>query len=135
MSEQERSPCVEDLYHAKNNNFPWESFKYVVPPQYHHSNPNIVPPYPKPTPKLSYVDHLLRVKKTIPAPNAYNPDDHPRPVSGKMDRKPRKTMTDEAIATTKKDQYPGPGAYANRPQTADNKVNRNAPGHRQHYLH
>ena len=36
-------------------------------------------------------------------------------------------MTDETIATTKKEQYPGPGAYIKRPQTADNKFNRNVP--------
>ena len=136
MSESEnRQPNIEDLYNAKNNNFPWESFKYVVPPHYHHSNPNTIPPRPQPSPKLSYVDHLLRIKKTIPAPNAYTPNDQPRPVSGKMDRKPRKTLTDETIATTKKEQYPGPGAYAPRPQTAGTKINRNAPEYRQHYLH
>jgi len=134
MSQVERTPLIEDLYHAKNKDYPWESFKYVISPHYHHSNSNIVPPHPHPSPKLSYVDHLLKVKKKIPAPNAYHPDDHPRPVSGKMDRRPRKTMTDETIDISKKDKYPGPGFYDNRPQTADNKVNRNAPEHRQHYL-
>ena len=51
-----------------------------------------------------------------------------------MDRKPRITTTDEKIADSKKNQYPGPGAYKPRPQTAGNKINRNAPEHRDHYL-
>ena len=94
-----------------------------------------MPRHSQPSPKLSYVDHLLKVKKKIPAPNAYHPDYQVRPVSGKMDKKPRKTMTEETIDTSKKDKYPGPGFYDNRPQTADNKFNRNAPEYRQHYLH
>lgn len=123
-------PAVDDLYQAANKNYPWEGFKYVVPGQYHHNDPNHPPPPSKPTPKLSYVDHLLRAKKSIPAPNAYHPVNEVRPLSGKMDRKPRTTITDEAIAKNKRNQVPGPGAYMTRPQTAGSKFNRNAPEYR-----
>jgi hypothetical protein len=49
-----------------------------------------------------------------------------------MDKRPRTTLTDVICKQQKK--IPGPGAYFTRPQTADNKINRNAPEYRQHYL-
>lgn len=126
-------PTINDLYQASNHNLPWEGFKYVVPARHQQADP--APPQPtKASPKLNYIDYLLRTKKTIPAPNAYNNMPVNRPVSGKMDRHPRTTTTDEAIAKNKKQQIPGPGHYLVRPKTADVKVNRNVPEHRPHYL-
>ena len=127
-------PNINELYQASEHNYPWEQFKYLVPQQYHHSNPSQPPPHSQPAPKLNYLDHLIKDKQKIPAPNAYNNSTPSRPLSGKMDRKPRKTVTEEAISKQKNEQIPGPGAYLTRPKTADNKINRNMPEHRQHYL-
>jgi|JI9StandDraft_1071089.scaffolds.fasta_scaffold721329_1 hypothetical protein len=81
---------------------------------------------------MNYLDDLLRVKKTIPAPNAYRPQTQTRPLSGKMDKRARTTLTDAILKQQKA--LPGPGAYFTRPKTADCKLNRNVPEHRQHYL-
>jgi hypothetical protein len=85
MQEEHSAPLVEDLYMAANKQFPWEAVRYVVPAQYPHQNPNSHPPQPKASPKLNYLDHLLRTKRTLPAPNAYKSPEAPRPLSGKMD--------------------------------------------------
>jgi hypothetical protein len=116
-----------------NRNYEWEQFKYLVPKQYHQASPKHIPESKSP-PKLNYIDDVLKIKKFIPAPNAYTITSLNRPLSGKMDKNPRTTIADAIIGKKKRQQSPGPGTYFSRPQTADCRINRNVPGYREHYL-
>jgi len=69
----------------------------------------------------------LRIKRCIPAPNAYTITTLDRPLSGKMDKNPRMTLTDTIMSKKKRKQSPGPGAYFTRPQTANPNVNKHVP--------
>jgi hypothetical protein len=46
----------------------------------------------KPKHKTNYIDSAISIKKFVPAPNTYEPKIQSRPVSGKMDKNPRKTI-------------------------------------------
>ncbi len=72
----------------------------------------------------------MRIKKCIPAPNAYTIATLDRPLSGKMDKNPRMTLADTIMSKKKKNQSPGPGTYFTRPQTAGCSMNKNAPEYR-----
>ena len=125
---------IDEIYNTINRNYEWEHFKYVVPKKYSQTPFKQIPPS-KSQPKLNYIDDVLRIKKCIPAPNAYTIATLDRPLSGKMDKNPRMTLADTIMSKKKKNQSPGPGTYFTRPQTAGCSMNKNAPEYRQHYLH
>jgi len=41
-TEKTLSFAVEEMYNMAEKNYDWESFKYVVPKKYHHSNQSAV---------------------------------------------------------------------------------------------
>ncbi len=88
-----------------------------MPKSYNQASPKHIPPT-RSEPKLNYIDYLLRAKKCVPAPNAYEFSTVDRPLSGKMDKSPRLTQAAAILGSKKKDRSPGPGAYFTRPQTA-----------------
>lgn len=121
-SENRNQLSFEDIYNTINRNYEWEGFKYVVPKQYHQGSVLRIPSS-KSQPKLNYIDDVLKTKRCVPAPNAYSVQCLNRPLSGKMD----KTAKDVEGVGRGKSQVPGPGAYFKRAQTADPRINRNAP--------
>ena len=97
-----------------------------MPKQYYQPPINHIPES-KPEHKQNYIDDVLKTKKSVPGPNAYTPVAQSRPLSGKMDKRPRATLADTIMSQNKSLRTPGPGSYFTRPKTADTKINRNAP--------
>lgn len=77
---------------------------------------------------------MLKIKKYVPAPNKYEIQENVRPLSGKMDKNPRKTLADTIIHQNKREPSPGPATYFSRPKTAGPTMNKNVPEYREHYL-
>lgn len=125
---------IRNMFDMASQNYEWESFKYQVPRHYLSYCQKKSEPAAKPPHKLNYIDDVLSIKKFVPAPNKYEIKENQRPLSGKMDKNPKKTMTEAIIYQSKRDPSPGPASYFNRPKTAGAKLNKHGPEHREHYL-
>ena len=128
------------LYDMEHRNYDWESFKYEVPRKYMGEDVKKMPLVGAKAPrKTNYLDELHRVKKHIPGPNKYHIKEQSRPLSGKLDRTPRQTLSQTIIAQSKKENIPGPGQYHRhpRPQTAKTTPakDKEKEMQRDHYLH
>lgn len=76
-----------------NRNYEWENFKYELPKKYHGiSEKRLQISSAKIPPKTNFLDDLQKQKKKIPGPSHYKFDVPSRPLSGKMDKFPRKTI-------------------------------------------
>jgi hypothetical protein len=128
--ERESAITPKDIYDITNRNYEWEAFKYQMPRQYYHPNDKKSPPGDRPPHKLNYIDDVLRIKKFIPAPNKYEIKENSRPLSGKMDKNPRKTLAETIIHQNKREPSPGPASYFSRPKTAEPKMNKHVPEYR-----
>jgi hypothetical protein len=122
----------EEMYNISNRYYDWEKFRYSLPRHYHQNPPAKTPP-PRALLKTNYIDDVLKIKKGLPAPNAYSPNSQYRPLSGKLDKNPRRTQADVIIERGKLEKSPGPATYNPRPQTAT-ALNKNGPEQREHYL-
>lgn len=135
MTEQgEEGISAKEMYDMVNRNYEWEGFKYQIPRQYFQGEKKVAPGS-RPPHKLNYIDDVLRIKKFVPAPNKYEIKENSRPLSGKMDKNPRKTLAEAIIHQNRREPSPGPASYFTRPRTAEAKINKNAPEYREHYLH
>lgn len=134
--EVEKGPTIpiEDMYNMVERNYEWESFKYVVPKKYQHPPQSPTTLKETPSHKKNYIDDVLYIKKCIPGPSHYQTQPPSRPISGKMDKNPRKTLAETIIDQAKREKQPGPASYFTRPKTADCKNKKAGPEYREHYL-
>ncbi|CAM5998963.1 unnamed protein product [Sphagnum balticum] len=82
----------------------------------------------------NFIDELIHQKRAIPGPSNYTPLEQQRPLSGKMDKGPRKTVTEAIIDRNRREGSPGPTSYFTRPMTAASPPHRPPPTSKDHYL-
>ena len=73
--------------------------------------------------------HPIQPVSNLP-PNKYEIKENSRPLSGKMDKNPRKTLAETIVHQNKREPSPGPASYFTRPKTAEAKLNKHVPEYR-----